>query len=187
MTTTLPERVAGAAWAIRPELPVDLDLIHELHRTVFPGPVEAELVDAIRSSSLYVPEGSLVAVTTDGSVLGHVLLSQVHLHPGDGPPIEVLALAPLAVLPPHQDRGIGSALVRAAVAAADARPEPLTVVLGAPELYRRFGFVPAAEHRIGGPYELAGEAFQVRLRPGVEDVPAGVIAYPPAFDAASRA
>jgi putative acetyltransferase len=181
MIMTADEGISAPTWAIRPELPIDLDLVHELHRTAFPGPAEADLVDAIRSSSLYVPEGSLVAVTEDGSVLGHVLLSIVALEPENAPPTEVLALAPLAVLPPHQGRGIGSALTRAAVAAADARSEPMTVVVGAPHFYGRFGFVPARLHAIGGPYEEAGDAFQIRPRAGLVEVPSGKVVYPPAF------
>jgi putative acetyltransferase len=181
MTMTADAGVTAAMWAIRPELPIDLDLVHELHRRAFPGPVEADLVDAIRSSPWYVPEGSLVAVTEDGSVLGHALLSVVTLEPATGPPVDVLALAPVAVLPPHQGRGIGSALVRAAMAAADTRPEPLTVVLGAPHFYARFGFVAARHHAIGGPYDEAGDAFQVRPRPDVDEPPSGMIVYPPAF------
>jgi putative acetyltransferase len=181
MTMTTDERISAPTWAIRPELPIDIDLVHELHRAAFPGPVEADLVDAIRSSSLYVPEGSLVAVTEDGSVLGHVLLSIVALEPDDAPAVDVLALAPLAVLPPHQGRGIGSALTRAAMAVADARSEPLTVVVGAPHFYGRFGFVPARRHGIDGPYDGAGDAFQVRPRVGLDELPSGTVAYPPAF------
>ena len=184
MTTMLDEPLAAAAWAIRTEQPIDLDLIHELHRTAFPGPVEAELVDAVRSSPLYVPEGSLVAVTEDGSVLGHVLVSRVSLAREGSEAIDVLALAPLAVLPPHQGRGIGTALTTAALAAADARPEPLTVVLGAPAFYRRFGFAPASDFGIDGPYDTAGEAFQVRPNPAAESLPTGTVIYPPAFSLA---
>ena len=71
--------VAAPAWTIRAEDPLDLDQIHELHRASFPGADEADLVDAIRTGPTFIPELSLVAVTDDGSVLGHVLLSRVGL------------------------------------------------------------------------------------------------------------
>lgn len=187
MTMTDRAPVLAATWGIRPELPVDLDLVHDLHRAAFPGSVEAELVDAVRGSPWYVPDGSLVAVTDDGSVLGHVLLSQVTLEPDGAPATEVLAIAPLAVLPPHQGRGIGTALARAALAAADRRDEPLTVVLGAPAFWARFGFEDALRHDIDGPWPEAGDAFQVRPRPDLDRVPGGVIVYPPAFSAAAPA
>lgn len=169
-------------WAIRPEQPLDLDQIHDLHRAAFRGAAEAELVDAIRGGPDFVPELSLVAVTEDGSVLGHVLLSRIGFEPEDGAERrEALALAPLAVLPPHWGRGIGSALVTAALAGADAREEACVIVLGSPAYYGRFGFVPAATYGIHGPYEAAGDAFQVRPRGGSGQLTAGTAVYPPMF------
>jgi putative acetyltransferase len=182
-STTISEAVAAPAWAIRRELPIDIDQVHELHRSAFPGPAEAELVDAIRSSPFHVPELSLVAVTADGSILGHILVSQVSLVADDREPIEILALAPLAVLPPHQGIGIGTGLTTAAMAAADLRPEPMTVVLGGPDFYARFGFVPAADHEVIGPFDGVGDAFQLRPRTGADAIPAGLVVYPPAFGA----
>lgn len=187
MTSIPPDEIVAPSWAIRPEQPVDLDQIHELHRAAFPGPVEAELVDAIRSGPDFLPDLSLVAATEDGSILGHVLVSRVRLET-DAPQaarIDVLALAPLAVLPPHQGRGIGAALMRAVLAAADARDEPMTVVVGAPAFYGHFGFIPVASLGISGPYEGAGDAFRVRPRPGIteDEIPSGTVVYPPAFAA----
>ena len=116
MTVTLPttDLVDTPEWSIRPEQPIDLDLIHDLHREAFHRRDEAELVDAIRSGPDFLPELSLVAATRDGSVLGHILISRVSFHPdGDEQAGHtVLALAPLAVLPPYQGHGIGSALMR---------------------------------------------------------------------------
>ena len=187
--TTPPttDMVDAPAWTIRLEQPIDLDQIHELHRTVFRGPLEAELVDAVRSGASFVPALSLVAVTDDGSVLGHVLISRIQLELDDPDPDDpdaasrsVLALAPLAVLPDHQGRGIGSALMREALAIADEQEEPMVVVLGAPSFYRRFGFTAAADHGLHGPYDDAGEAFLVRARPGADITP-GSLVYPPAF------
>lgn len=178
--------LSAPAWSIRPEQPIDLDHIHELHRVAFAGAAEAELVDAIRSGPDFVPELSLVAVTGDGSVLGHILLSRVALQPphDEDTRIDVLALAPLAVLPPHQGRGMGTALMDEALAVADAREEPLTAVLGSPAFYGRFGFVPALDLGIDGPYD-APEAFQVRPRPGLDSgqLPTGTVIYPAMFSA----
>ena len=180
-TTTNPDSVEAPAWYIRAEQPVDLDQIHDLHREAFHGPAEAELVDAIRSGPDFIPELSLVAVTEDGSVLGHILVSRIEFQPADGVDrLGVLALAPLAVLPSHADSGIGSALTKGALALADEREEPLMAVLGPSSFYGRFGFVPASDFDIGGPYAEAGPAFQVRPRPGTTP-PAGTVIYPPAF------
>ena len=186
MTTLVTsDEVEAAAWSVRPEQPIDLDQIHDLHRQAFRGPAEADLVDAIRSGPDFIPALSLVAATADGSVIGHVLLSRIGFEPNDAgqPRQDVLALAPLAVLPPHWGRGIGSALVRAALAIADARPEPCVVVLGSPSYYGRFGFRPVADHDIRGPYEAAGDAFQVRPRGGTVSLVPGTLVYPPMFAA----
>jgi putative acetyltransferase len=181
-TLTKDDAIDAPAWTIRPEQPIDLDQIHELHRAAFAGPAEAELVDTIRSSAHFVPELSLVAVTDDGSVLGHVLISRVELQPiGDGAArIPVLALAPIGVLPAHQGGGIGTALMHEALERADMLEAPFTVVLGSPPFYTRFGFDPAVPLGLTGPYDAAGEAFRVRPRPGAEITP-GTVVYPPAF------
>ena len=177
--------IEAASWAIRPEQPIDLDQIHDLHREAFRRPDEAELVDAVRSGADFVPELSLVAATGDGSVLGHVLVSRVAFDPAPEGSVrqDALALAPLAVLPPHSGRGIGSRLVREALALADEREEPFVVALGPPAFYGRFGFVAAAERDISGPYDAAGEAFQVRARPSEPALVPGTVVYPRIFEA----
>ena len=183
--TPHPDEVTAPAWTIRPELPIDLDQIHELHRTAFADAAVAELVDAVRSGPDFLPELSLVAVTADSSVLGHILVSRIPLQPHDeeAPRVDVLALAPLGVLPPHQGRGIGTALMREALAIVDEREEPMTIVLGSPSFYGPFGFVPGLPLDVHGPYDDAGDAFQVRPRAGLEptDLPAGTAVYPAMF------
>lgn len=166
-------------WAVRGELPVDLDQIHELHRTCFPSPAEAELVDAIRASAGFIPELSLVAATADGSVLGHVLISRVELESGEEKS-DVLALAPVAVLPAYRERGIGSTLVAGSLAMAEQRDEPFVVVLGSPRFFARFGFVPAADFGVTGPYNVPDDLYQIYPRPGT-GIPAGRVVYPPSF------
>jgi putative acetyltransferase len=177
-----PDLVEAPSWSIRPELPVDLDQIHELHRAAFRRAAEAELVDAIRAGAGFIPELSLVAVAADGSVLGHILVSRVEFDPeAEGAARrDVLALAPLAVLPPHWGRGIGTDLTRTALAIADLRDEPLMAVLGPPSFYARFGFGPASDVGITSPYEAAGPAYQVRPL-GDAVLEPGTVVYPPMF------
>lgn len=181
-TRTSGAAVDAPAWTIRSEQPIDLDQIHDLHHAAFAGPAEAELVDTIRAGANFIPELSIVAVTDDGSVLGHVLVSRIELQPiaEDAERIPILALAPIAVLPPHHGRGIGSALMQEVMARADLLEEPCTVVLGSPSFYAPFGFVPALPLGLTGPYDAAGDAFRVRPRPGAVVMP-GRILYPPAF------
>ncbi|HYI66462.1 MAG TPA: N-acetyltransferase [Candidatus Limnocylindrales bacterium] len=184
---TTPDLIDAPSWSIRPELPVDLDQIHELHREAFRGPTEAELVDAVRAGADFIPELSLVAVAGDGSVLGHIMVSRVGFEPdaGEAPRVGALAIAPLAVLPPHQGRGIGAALMGTALATADQRDEALIAVLGAPSFYARFGFGPAADLGVRSPYDEAGDAYQVRPVGG-RAVEPGSVVYPAMFEAGSR-
>ena len=177
-----PSLVEAPPWGIRPELPIDIDQIHDLHRAAFNGPAEAELVDAVRASPGFVPELSLVAVTEDGSVLGHLLISRIGFDPdGEAAPFDVLALAPVGVLPAYQSRGIGTALTQAALRLADTRDDPLVAVLGSPAFYGPFGFIPARDASVRGPYDSAGAAFQVRARGGSGSIPSGVVTYPASF------
>jgi predicted N-acetyltransferase YhbS len=180
--TQTHELVEPAAWSVRPELPMDLDQIHDLHLQAFRGTDEAELVDAVRAGAGFVPELSLVAVATDGSVLGHILVSIVGFDPDENGAArrDILALAPLAVLPPYWGRGIGSALMQAALSVADQRDEPFIAVLGPPSFYGRFDFQPAASSGVRSRYDAAGDAFQIRPI-GDGEIQPGTVQYPPMF------
>ena len=95
------------------------------------------IVEKLRPSDAYIPELSLVA-ELDGEVVGHVILSRARL--GDG---EALALGPIGVAPQHQRRGVGSALMHAAIDRARQLGHGVVLLLGHPEYYPRFGFVHA--------------------------------------------
>jgi putative acetyltransferase len=91
------------------------------------------------------------------------------------------------VTPNRQRSGIGRALVRAALAIADARGEPIVVLEGSPTYYARFGFEPATAYgiEIHLPEWAPPEAAQVvRLASFDPDDPSlrGLVVYPVAFD-----
>ena len=162
---------------VRPETPADHDQIARLLTDAFGGPAEARLVDLLRAGPAYVPELALVA-EVDGSVVGHILFTVVTV---DGVP--ALALAPMAVTPSRQRTGIGSALVRAGLTRAEARPEAAVIVLGHPDYYPRFGFQRARAFGIEPPWPgVPDEAFLVWPLPAYSEACRGVVVYPPAFD-----
>jgi putative acetyltransferase len=110
-------------------------------------PEVADMVAAIRVSPRYRPGLALVA-RVGHQVVGFVMLSGTDVVDDAGTRREVLTLTPLAVLPEYERRGIGSALVRAAVEEADRRGEPLVVLEGSPRYYGRLGFKSAPAHGI---------------------------------------
>lgn len=135
---------------------------------------------AVRASDGYVPELSLVA-DDDGAVVGHVLTSRVGL---DGSTRRLLQLGPIGVVPGHQGRGIGSALVRATLDAARRLGEPLVLLEGDPAYYGRFGFVRADELGLLPPPQTPYEwAFQVAVLDPDAELPQGRVVYPPTFPA----
>jgi len=112
-----------------------------VHISAFGGEAEAQLVSALRSLPTYNRELSLVA-ELNGRIVGHVLLTRTPLRRG-GNEINVLALGPMSVVPSQTHRGIGSELIRASIRLAGEKGYGAIVVVGHPEYYQRFGFVPA--------------------------------------------
>ncbi|HET7380066.1 MAG TPA: N-acetyltransferase [Gaiellales bacterium] len=130
----------------------DRDAILDCVRSAFAtggrdGAEEVGIVRAIWSLGAAPPELDLVACV-NGAVVGHVLGSRGRLA---GRESDVIGLAPLAVMPGHQRRGIGSGLVLELIARAEVGGRPLMVVLGDPRYYGRFGFEPASRLGISYP------------------------------------
>jgi putative acetyltransferase len=166
---------------IRPENPEDIVRIDELTRLAFQGVDEANLIAAIRDSTYFVPELSLVAVDDD-RVVGHILFSLITIESSEKS-VEALALAPMAVLPEYQNRGIGTLLVQHGLAACKKLGYSIVIVVGHPEYYPRFGFTPARDCGIKAPFEVPDEAFMVlELVPDALKNVSGVVKYSPTFD-----
>ena len=96
---------------IRPECEADFDKIDEILHLAFEGFQEVALVRQIRNSLTYIPSLSFVAVHDD-IIVGHLMFSLIQLLTDLGETHQVLALAPVCVVPQHQKKGIGSALIR---------------------------------------------------------------------------
>ncbi|MEY2447759.1 MAG: putative acetyltransferase [Acidimicrobiaceae bacterium] len=167
---------------IRSEQPEDYAAIADVVEDAFKSPVEARLVEAIRASTNYVAEFSLVA-ELGGRIVGHVMISHTALRENGGERW-IAMLSPLAVAPDVHGRGIGSALVRAVTARADERGEPLVILEGSPAYYGRFGFEHSVAHGIHLPLPswAPPEAAQVLRLKRYDSSISGLVVYPPAFD-----
>ncbi|MCC7023542.1 MAG: N-acetyltransferase [Thermomicrobiales bacterium] len=140
---------ADATWRIRFETPADHAAIRTVNREAFGGEAEAILVDALRDEgdALF----GLVAEAA-GDIVGHILFSRLPIAMGNGDEVVAAALAPLAVLPAWQRRGIGSALAREGLARCKELGVPAVVVLGDPGYYTRFGFRPELARGLASPW-----------------------------------
>jgi putative acetyltransferase len=163
---------------IRPERPGDEDAVREVHRLAFGRDDEGRLVDDLRAGGF----GRLALVAEDeGRVVGHVLFGALPIVTPSAT-LDALALAPLAVVPAHQRRRIGSALVRDGLRACRDDGHRIVVVLGHPGYYPRFGFSAEKATRLASPY--AGPAFMaLELEPGALEGVVGAVRYPPPFSA----
>lgn len=162
---------------IRPENNDDHAAIHDVVAAAFETPAEARLVDALRDQAR--PILSLVA-ELDRHIVGHILFSPVTLD--DHPDIPIMGLAPMAVAPAHQRKGIGKALVNASLHQLRETPCAAVVVLGHPEYYPRFGFVPAPRFRLKCAYDVPDDVFMaMELHAGALDGIQGLISYHAAF------
>jgi len=137
--------LTAAAFSISPAtgLPVDGE------------PAEVGLLKELFDCDEYLPEFSIVA-EQNGEVVGHVISTRAWV--GDH---ELLGLGPIGVVPRLQRHGIGSALMQESVARGNAAGERGIALLGSPEYYSRFGFVPSVSLGIEPPHAGWGDFFQL--------------------------
>jgi putative acetyltransferase len=173
---------------VRAETEADVSAVRRLNELAFGRTEEASLVDALRAAAH--PHVSLVAVE-DGEVVGHIFFSPVSIEPDDSVSTQAAAaaggaaamgLAPMAVLPQRQNRGIGSQLIREGLRACRSLGCEVVVVLGHPEYYPRFGFVPASRVGLRSEYDVPDEVFMAtELAAGALEGMRGLVKYHPAF------
>jgi putative acetyltransferase len=163
---------------IRYEKPGDISAIRRVNEAAFETKAEADLVDALRDKKAHV----ISMVASDGNhVVGHILFSPVTLT-AEGSEVTLLGLAPMAVLPEYQKQGIGSKLVDNGLEESRRKGYPAVVVLGHPEYYPRFGFVPSPKYNITSEYDVPPEVFMIiELLPGVLAGKSGIAKYHEAF------
>jgi putative acetyltransferase len=168
----------AAPCLIRPETAAEYEAIRRVNRLAFGQDDEARLVNAHRDGG-YV-RASLVA-EQGGQVVGHILFSDLPIVTEAGT-VPALALAPMAVLPAFQRRGIGSALVRRGLDLCRAQGHRIVNVVGHPHFYPRFGFSSKLASVLASPFGGGNYFMAVELVPGALDGVTGRVQHPPPFE-----
>ena len=177
--TIQPASNASPLVLVRREAPADFSAVETLLERAFGRPDEASLVRRIRDADPRVI--SLVATTGD-QIVGHILFSPVSIEAHHHHTL-LMGLGPMAVEPPQQRQGIGSALAREGLEASRAAGASLVFVLGHAQYYPRFGFQPAAPY--GFHYktsEFDPHFMLIELVPGAASSRGGMVSYMPEFD-----
>jgi putative acetyltransferase len=127
----------------------DHEGVFAVEQAAFGGLDEARLVERLRENDEVDFE---CVARAHGSVVGHILFSPLLLS-RDEETLRGSALAPLAVLPEWQRKGVGSALVRMGLEFCASRGAQAVVVVGEPAYYERFGFSSEMGRLIVAPFE----------------------------------
>jgi putative acetyltransferase len=152
--------------------------IRSVNQSAFGGSDEADLVDELRAAGDALL--SLVA-EVNGRIAGYALFSRIWIETQSGP-VPAVALAPVAVLPAHQNQGIGGRLIRHGLDWLRGSGEAIIVVAGHPGYYPRFGFSSEIAQSLEAPFPVGPEAFMaMELVPGALDGIRGKLRYPAAF------
>lgn len=143
---------------IRESIESERKEILNIHNKAFgkdKGPVIAKLVDDLLDDETAKPILSLVAVEND-KLVGHILYTKAVITKTDNL-LSAQILAPLAILPGAQQKGIGKKLIKEGLKLLKEAGTELVFVLGHPTYYPRCGFIPAGKQSFEAPYPIPEE------------------------------
>jgi putative acetyltransferase len=164
---------------IRLEEKEDHQDIRRVNELAFDQPTEADLVDALRTNAH--PHISLVAII-EGRIVGHIFFSPVSIE-SETSSFSAMGLAPMAVLPEFQNQGIGSRLVEEGLKKCRELGQSIIVVMGHPNYYPRFGFIPAHLKGLRSEYDVPDDTFIVlELTENALAGRRGLVKYHPEFN-----
>jgi len=166
---------------IRPETENDYIQIKNVNDAAFGQENEGILVEKLRKNDNYENAISLVA-ELNNKLVGHILFFPVQIINNENS-YESLALAPMAVLPAYQNKGIGKDLVYSGLESAKDRGYRSVIVLGHKDYYPKFGFEMAKNWNIKAPFDVANEFFMAieLIENGLRNV-SGTVKYPEEFN-----
>ena len=168
---------------LRQEKQDDFTDIFEVNQLAFGQENEAKLVDALRNNpTSFVPELSIVA-TEKNKIVGHILFTKINIKDEQGNNYESLGLAPIAVRPESQKKGIGGQLIRKGLEVARGLGFKSVIVLGHEHYYPKFGFEPSEKWNVKSPFDVPSKCFMAieLVKDGLKNM-SGTVIYPKEFE-----
>lgn len=165
---------------IRQENVNDYEQVYNVIKTAFEKAKhsdgnEQDLVVELRKSNSFIPELSLVAVN-ENKIIGYILFTKVKI--GDN---TELALAPLAVLPEYQKKGVGTKLIKEGHKIAKQLNYNYSIVLGSNKYYPKLGYISASKYNIKAPFNVEDDYFMaIKLNENAKAI-SGIVKYDEAF------
>jgi len=162
---------------IKPEITSNYQKITEINDLAFGQSNESNLIKNLRKTKNFINKLSLVA-ELNSEIVGHILFYPIKIQ-NNAKEFETLSLAPMAVDPNHQKQGIGKKLVREGLRVSKELGFKSVIVLGHPDYYPKFGFVPASNWNIKCPFEVPDNAFMaIELEENALKGIFGIVEYP---------
>lgn len=162
---------------IRNERKNDYVEIRKINDLAFGQKNEGNMIEALRKTSDYNASLSLVAEIKN-KIVGHILFYPIKIK-NEKKEYTVLSLAPMAVHPAYQNKGIGSKLVKRGLEIAKAIDFNAVIVVGHPNYYPRFGFIPASNWELQLPFDAPDNAFlALELKESTLKNGSGTVEYP---------
>lgn len=165
---------------IRKETKSDYDEVYDAIKAAFETAEysdgnEHDLVVALRKSNNFIPDLSLVAIE-DNKIVGYILFTKIKI--GE---YEEITLAPLAVLPQYQRKGIGRKLIENGHKIARELGYHYSIVLGSETYYSKSGYSPAINYGIKAPFEVSNENFMAIKLNNTDKEIIGIVEYAKEF------
>ena len=148
----------------------DLSNVLYVETEAFGYEKEANLVKALLGDSSAMPILSLLAFNDQEEPVGHILFTKVRITGVEDTAAAILA--PLAIIPDEQAKGIGGALIKEGLRLLSESGVDLVFVLGHPGYYPRYGFKPAGALGFEAPYPIPTEHADAWM---VQELNTGVI------------
>lgn len=162
---------------IRTERQNDYKEIKKINDLAFGQENEGKMIESLRKTLDYNASLSLVAEIKN-KIVGHILFYPVKIK-NEKEEYIVLSLAPLAVHPQYQNKGVGSKLVKRGIKSAKETNFDIILVVGHPKYYPRFGFKPASNWKIKLPIDAPDDAVLVlELKDNSLNNCSGIVEFP---------